>query len=295
MTGGAKRWKRATVDEVAPRVLRDLVTQLLRRADSLQKGLDPERTHRLRVSVRRLRVALRAFEPRLAALDVSRIMADLRWLFGRLGAVREYDVLLDDKGTAPLGDADDGMRDLARELERRRGRAEREVRRALSSKRTAKLFESLRSLPAAIGEIEHEHASPGFGKWARKRLDKRLDKVRALRGGARAGTDPELRHQLRKEIKKLRYLSDLFAPRWSRKQVGAYVARIGDLQDVLGELNDAVVSAQLLDDAAQSAEGNAGAAARSWRRAEERSAEREQERLERRFRKFEKARPFWRD
>lgn len=294
MTAGSRRWKRASVDEVAARVLRDLIAQLLRRADSLRKGPGPEKTHRLRVSVRRLRVALRAFEPRLTGLDVSPSIVDLRWLFGRLGAVREYDVLLDAQGGAPERDADDGMRALGRELQRRRTSAERAAQRALSSKRTAKLFESLRSLPAAIGGSEREHASPDFAKWARKRLDKRLSKIRALRGGAHAGTDPEVRHELRKEVKKLRYLSDLFGPRWERKQVEAYVAVVGKLQDVLGELNDAVVSADLLDDAAQAAEGAAEDAALRFRRAADNSTERAQERLERRFRKLEKARPFWR-
>jgi CHAD domain-containing protein len=50
--------------------------------------------------------------------------------------------------------------------------------------------------------------------------------------------DPEERHALRKQLKELRYAAAFLRPLYPGKPAQRYVAALGRLQDVLGELND---------------------------------------------------------
>jgi triphosphatase len=54
------------------------------------------------------------------------------------------------------------------------------------------------------------------------------------------------RHQLRKELKKLRYASELTSALFKRKGVKRYLAALGELQEVLGALNDVAVGRSVL-------------------------------------------------
>jgi len=280
----------ASLDEVAHSLLGELVGELRRATRQVRTSRDPEDLHHLRVSVRRLRVALRTFKSRLDESTVSALNRDLRWLFRRLGAVREYDVLLSELSAAQ-GEEDGALTALREELVGRRKVAERAARRALTSRRHARLRRALVALPRALAG-ERAPAPKSVRKWARKRLDKRRARVLALRAGLSEGDEQSL-HALRKELKKLRYAADLLSPLWRRGGVKAYLRPLSDLQDLLGTLNDAAVSSRLLDAAGKSA-GRAAA-----RLAEQRVSELSEtgkparRRVERRLRRFAKAAPFW--
>jgi triphosphatase len=83
--------------------------------------------------------------------------------------------------------------------------------------------------------------------FARDTLARRTKRV--LRLGRRVSRDdiPSL-HALRIEIKKLRYATEFFQSLLPRKFVRANIARAAELQAILGRLNDAEVTARLLDD-----------------------------------------------
>ena len=51
--------------------------------------------------------------------------------------------------------------------------------------------------------------------------------------------DAEHRHELRKELKKLRYAVEFLAPLYPDKRIEPFLKRLKKLQDVFGELNDA--------------------------------------------------------
>ena len=73
---------------------------------------------------------------------------------------------------------------------------------------------------------------------AGKALNKRSKKVRKCAHGLEALT-VEQRHELRKELKKLRYAVEFFLPLYRAKRVDPFLKRLKKLQTVFGDLNDA--------------------------------------------------------
>ena len=58
--------------------------------------------------------------------------------------------------------------------------------------------------------------------------------------------DAEALHELRKELKKLRYAADMLASIYPRKRVSAYLKALKALQDGFGSLNDAAMAEDTL-------------------------------------------------
>ena len=58
--------------------------------------------------------------------------------------------------------------------------------------------------------------------------------------------DIPARHELRKELKKMRYAVEFFGPLWPQKKVKAFVQRLKALQQVFGDLYDAAMGEGLL-------------------------------------------------
>ncbi|MDX2171217.1 MAG: CHAD domain-containing protein, partial [Deltaproteobacteria bacterium] len=63
-------------------------------APATRAGDQPEALHEMRVAMRRLRTALRAFPAALPARQRDALQRELTWLGGELGRVRDFDVLL---------------------------------------------------------------------------------------------------------------------------------------------------------------------------------------------------------
>jgi CHAD domain-containing protein len=88
-----------------------------------------------------------------------------------------------------------------------------------------------------------------FAAVAAEQLRRRWKKV--LKIGKRLDTlDPQHRHKLRIQAKKLRYASEFFAPAFQHQKSTLrrkdFVESLRQLQDALGELNDVVVNQKLL-------------------------------------------------
>jgi CHAD domain-containing protein len=88
-------------------------------------------------------------------------------------------------------------------------------------------FEQTARLAGSVAEL----ATASLDK-AWKKTRKRARDIESL--------DAEHRHELRKQLKKLRYAVEFFAPLYSTKRVETFLKRLKKLQDVFGELNDAV-------------------------------------------------------
>ena len=67
------------------------------------------------------------------------------------------------------------------------------------------------------------------------------------RGKDLANLTIEERHALRIAAKKLRYAAEFFSSIFAKREVQAYVSALAKLQDVLGRLNDAATTSDLLD------------------------------------------------
>lgn len=210
------------------------------------KGGDPEYLHQMRVALRRLRSALGMFAEPLPEKQTAPLASELKWLAGRLGPARDWDVFMTE--TLPpvlevLGDRN-GLAALEQQCARRRQAAQRRARNALDSQRYQRLAltlaawlvaESWRrpldaSMPAAL-------RAPTMA-FAGAVLERRFARVRK-RGRSLKQLSPVELHRLRIAIKKLRYALDFFATLYDSQRVNDLLARLAGLQDILGAMNDA--------------------------------------------------------
>ena len=232
-------------------LLRRQLREILAHDPGTRLGTDPESLHDMRVAVRRTRALLRAGTA-LIATDTEPLALELRWLGEVLGSVRDLDVLLARlHAEAAALDAPDrtaGLR-LLRSLERERTRTRRTLLKALDSLRYLALLDAFE---ATLAGLEPAEAGPTLDALAARQLKKLRRAVRAL------GDDPadtEL-HELRKLGKRTRYAFELAGN-------GPAVRRARELQDVLGDHQDAVVAeARLRSLAAAAAPAQALAAGR---------------------------------
>ncbi len=206
-------------------------------------GLDPEHVHKMRVAMRRLRTALRvyheAFDPDLADDFRQRLRA-----FGRrLGAVRDYDV---QRGALPqwrarfVGVPRSGWDDVDARLVRRRERARAQVLGEIRSRAWAELEQAAtRCLGGAQAGLRHTVAAA-----APRLVVRRAERARRALSRLRDRGTAEDAHALRIELKNLRYTLEFFAAVLT-PTVEATVESLAELQEQLGEIQDAVQTGRL--------------------------------------------------
>jgi CHAD domain-containing protein len=193
---------------------------------------DPEFLHQLRVGLRRLRAALRAFRDVLPSKTTKKLKRSLSKLSPKLGAARDWDVLVARLESQRASTA------FLRKAQARRAAARRVARRALVSKRFAGIGPALRSLKAAESRTT-------LAPFAAAALDRAHRKLFTEADGADWSAAPA-RHALRIRVKRLRYSCEFFAPAFPARRVTPYITALKALQDVLGELNDVAVGRRLL-------------------------------------------------
>jgi len=245
---------------------------LLRQDPAIRSGdADPEHIHRARVATRRLRTVLRSFEPVVAATPVgtptgwfAELSEDLKWFGGMLGAARDSDVRLEslDKDCAALPSLDAaGGAALLGAAREQQVTNHAELLEAMAKGRYLQLLRALETLSSRTG--------PGAGGvpaefWATLSrpaatemplLAKRQWRA-TLKAVSGLGNQPadEALHRVRIKAKRLRYLAEVAAPVLSspedRRAASTTARSATALQDILGELHDAVVSEQWLRDVA---------------------------------------------
>jgi len=132
---------------------------------------------------------------------------------------------------------------------------------------------------------------------ARRLLDKRR-KAALKRGQNFLDLDAAQRHELRIALKKLRYAGEFFVSLYRRKATAQYLARVADLQERLGRLNDASVAAGTLRALLDRHAGRADMADLALAAGEVvgwhgRGAADSEPELEAAWRSFVDAKPFW--
>jgi CHAD domain-containing protein len=200
-------------------------------------GEDPEDLHQMRVSVRRLRAVLKSAPDSVP--DCARLRAELGWLGGALGPVRDLDVLID-RLRAETDDFPDDERAAATTLldglVAERLAAREHLNSALDSPRYRTLLTQLAQ--AANSEVD-DAVQPDLMDLVRAPFRRLRRAVRALPADP---PDADL-HRLRIYGKRLRYAAELVKP-IAGKQVRALLAAAKELQEVLGEHQDACVAEQ---------------------------------------------------
>jgi len=240
-------------EQAARAVLRDCFAQIAANAEVIRKSDTPEGPHQLRIGLRRLRTALALFRPAIGGAEATRLAERARDLAAEVGRVRDLDVLIDEivapaAGVPALAEGAGALRaDLAARAEA--GRAA--LRAHLESAGVQALLLDLGAFIEARGWLDPADISQSVRlaepveRLARARLAARWRKIEK-RARNLADMDIEHRHDLRKELKKLRYGIEFLGPTLSEKRSRVLLSRLKRLQDVFGGLNDAAMAEALL-------------------------------------------------
>jgi CHAD domain-containing protein len=215
---------------------------------------DPEHVHQMRVATRRMRAALRLFGSVLPP-EASPLDEELKWIAGQLGPARDLDVQLQRvrETAAELG-LTEAVAAYADWLDEQRRRAQHRLEEALASTRFVALEETLSTKlgtewsPNSEADAPLLSDAPRLLARAYKSLEKRGDKI------DEDSPPPEL-HAVRIRAKRLRYAAEFFEPAYG-KPARRLIKRVVRLQDLLGALQDTVVSAQHIHEAVDAAGAN---------------------------------------
>ncbi len=233
-----------------------ILSELLSNEQIFSEIRNPDVVHQMRVAMRRLRAAISLFKDVLADEQRDAIRNELKWISNELGAARDLDVFIA-KTLEPLRAKhphEPGLADLVSSFQKQREQAYDKAVAAVASQRfrtlvidTAAWVEAGSWVIAGDG-LERTIPIEAF---AAEELARRRKKVKK-RGADLADLDPHARHQVRIEVKKLRYATEFFSPvyegRKARKWKEAFLSALESLQEHLGELNDLAVSQEMHPD-----------------------------------------------
>lgn len=230
-------------------VARDALVQIGVNAQLLQRTQNADILHQLRVGLRRFRATLSVFKEMLDPEGLNTARAETRWLAAELADARDLDVFVQRAHTPNEIEESAGRAAFFRALRNAQAEA---YGRALAAVRS----DRFRALLLKLGEwIE-------VGGWRRLANDRQrtlresrvtglaapvLDKLdHRVRRRSRKFTELNVaaRHDLRKQVKKLRYAAAFFSEAFPQhpKRRTRFTTALRELQDALGELNDLAVA-----------------------------------------------------
>ena len=239
-------------------ILRVCRVQIAANRDAIIASDDPEGPHQMRVGLRRLRSALKVYRGHIDPKRFDTLDDTAQTLAARVGALRDLDVLTDEivapvQEVASASFAVDALFALIaseRKAERQR------VREAVLEPGVNRLLFDL----GAVAEGDdwrrapEEDVQPGSSDplsapaavFARAALNKRWKAVVKL--GARIDDlTLEERHDLRKRLKKMRYVLEFYQPVFKPKAIKPFLKTLKRLQNVFGYLNDVVMAKQVIE------------------------------------------------
>jgi CHAD domain-containing protein len=214
---------------------------------ALRRG-DDAVIHKTRVATRRLRSTLRVFAPLVDAERAAKLDAELRWYAGLLGQVRDRQVLRARIATM-LDDIDDVLlmgpvrTRINTELRREQSRHWRVLQRELTQPRYLTM----------LADIDDWVRHAPFTDKAESKvavietlLERAEHKVAMRLHRANSTGDIHLLHGARKAAKRARYAAEAARPVIGAKAAKQRAKRYQQLQDLLGEHQDSLVSADVL-------------------------------------------------
>jgi CHAD domain-containing protein len=243
--------KPGTARDLIGTYLAEQCTVIIDSEAQLRAGEDV--VHTTRVAVRRLRSTIRVFADLFDSDEAADLESELVWWAILLGEVRDLDILAA-RQTALLAELPPELllgpvaATIQAEVAAQRKQAADAITDALNSERYRKL----------IGLIHHWRSDPPFTaaadfpspevinpaiKKAKKKAGKRLGAAVDVRQAGEPSD--ELFHSARKASKRYRYAVEAAAPVWGTK-ADKIVAQRKDLQDLLGNYQDGIVSAAFL-------------------------------------------------
>lgn len=243
------------LDDYIAEVINVCLGQFVANWPAVAAGVALEGVHQARVSLRRLRAMLGLFTKVVPAPEFRIFAAEAKHIASALGPARDWDVFIDMVHAGPLGlyPHDNSFKALLAGASARRAQAYAQARKILSDPKTSCFVLDLRSFAVHRGwrNILTGSQLPVLGKPARSfcvRTMSRLHKKALRRGKHLSRLGIEERHDLRIELKKLRYAAEFSGPFFGdTKLEKRYTKAAGRLQDVLGAFNDEAVAHGLVD------------------------------------------------
>ena len=208
----------------------------------------PGGIHQARVSIRRIRAALRAFKKCLPYDKRKAFNGEFRWFQLRLARARDWHVFLSE--TLPnIQDCKPNARVNLSRLQKlaltERRRATADARELFRSKRYTRLLLQFQRWLLALQTEDSRWLAMNVTDFSARVLKKtRRDLLLDTRPLLRMTIDEV--HDLRKRGKKARYATEFFAGLHDETSLGPYLKLMKELQGLLGEVNDAAVARQAI-------------------------------------------------
>lgn len=213
---------------------------------------DIEYVHQARVALRRLRAVLHAYRKGFELPDA--LMQGLRALVASMGPARDWDVLCHEvlpEAAPNFADRDLWQRGMA-QLQAHRAEVRACMRRELLSARPGEWLlkmqlellqrseQGVPAAPPARSTTSLAQSAAAILQKGHRRISKGVE--------AFADLSPTQRHALRIEIKRQRYMAELFSGVFMGRRQDRYLASLKKLQDVLGREHDSLIAHDLLLD-----------------------------------------------
>jgi inorganic triphosphatase YgiF len=219
----------------------------------LSDGFHPHHIHQTRVILRRLRVIFSALKRISSNNDFDELNGEARRMASLLGKVREYDVLEDliNSFLKYQNNNDYSIDELISQI-----RIKKEI-----SLENSKIIISQGMAAIFIIKVERLINKAGYLKPVNEsdhnNVPFKTDKISSLiltkiekrvkKHGVKIKDLHDIGlHQLRIDLKKLRYLADFLSPIYEKKAVKEYIKHVSQLQEYLGEHNDIINAEKLL-------------------------------------------------
>jgi triphosphatase len=242
------------VDDVIALLVGSCWYHLLKNHTVSEEGSDPEGVHQMRLALRRLRTICALFRRDIPSPAFRAVNSEARWLMQQLGPAREWDVFANTTVTRLVAAAPDvGLGDLREAVERQRKSSYGALQTVLTDPRCSRFLLSLGHLVERRGwrnEIDSESLAV-LSQPIPTLADKILSRLhrKALKRGARfRRLNIGAQHNLRIDLKKLRYAAEFFLPLYAaHAPAKRYVRRLARLQAGLGRARDIASTRILLD------------------------------------------------
>jgi CHAD domain-containing protein len=231
------------IADVVRRALAASAVRLLMHDPGVRAGNDPEAVHQARVATRRLRSDLRTFRDVVDAAWAGPLRDELKWIGSALGAVRDAEVL-SERLRSRVPRLPESERDEADDVIEGLEGSRIEARDALlGSMRAPRYVELLDSVVDAAHDprVVDEAASSPLRDLLAPVLERPWKHLETAIDDLDSHPSDEQLHAARIRAKRVRYAAEAVAPVFG-KTARKFAEAAADLQDVLGEHQDAVVA-----------------------------------------------------
>lgn len=241
------------IDSVIELLIESCWHHLLKSHAVVQGGVDPEGLHQMRVALRRLRTICVMFRREIPSPAFLTVNLEAKWLMQQLGRAREWDVFVETAAELVAATPDVDLGGLREVVEQQRRSSYGAVQAILADPRCSRFLLALGRLVARRGwrnEIDSE-ALLVLSQPIPELADKMLARLRrkAVKHGAHfQHLDFAAQHNLRIDLKKLRYAAEFLSPLYAdNAPAKRYIKRLARLQSSLGRACDIVRSSALLE------------------------------------------------